>query len=433
MVANVFLRKVAKLMNPHLSKVIGSTRPPAIDWRLDPLPRPPVLPFDASAPLVAVQKAEMMDLRRPYRILCLDGGGIRGVLTTVLMKRIVMHHPKLLDEVDFICGTSAGGLLSLLLSAGYQPAECHDIYKFAAPHIFGHNPWRVINPLRAKYSDKAKQELMQHYFGERCIGHLKKTCAVVAFRLDGRKSSTHSFFNKEGWRPSVFSNMPRAEGLVEPDLDLKVWDAAMRTSAAPTFFPVFNGYTDGGIVANNPSIVAVSKAMAHYSHVNPKRIALLSIGAGNFPRHTNIFSNVSSSKIPLVIDGQASDDAGPLKHADWGIRQWVPFLLDLLLDGDSITTEMVMHYLLAGTKMYHRVDPMLPRQIALDDVTAMQELEDFAWSVDLTSTLKFVDSNFSYDEKQFDNEVHNSLDNATPYHDAWHNSVQVQNKLDINQ
>lgn len=138
------------------------------------------------------------------------------------MKRIVMHHPKLLDEVDFICGTSAGGLLSLMLSAGYQPAECHDIYKFAAPHIFGHNPWRVINPMRAKYSDKAKQELMQHYFGDRCIGHLKKTCAVVAFRLDGRKSSTHSFFNKEGWRPSVFSNMPRAEGLVEPDLDLKV-------------------------------------------------------------------------------------------------------------------------------------------------------------------------------------------------------------------
>ena len=75
--------------------------------------------------------------------------------------------------------------------------------------------------------------------------------------------------------------MPRAEGLVEPDSDLKVWDAAMRTSAAPTFFPVYRGYTDGGIVANNPSIIAVSKAMAHNHQVTPRNVVLLSIG-GSF-------------------------------------------------------------------------------------------------------------------------------------------------------
>jgi hypothetical protein len=49
-----------------------------------------------------------------------------------------------------------------------------------------------------------------------------RNTAVVAFRLDGRKSRTHSFFNKEGWRPAVFTNMPRAAGMVEPDLELKV-------------------------------------------------------------------------------------------------------------------------------------------------------------------------------------------------------------------
>eukprot|EP01036_Dinobryon_divergens_P027880 gene27880-36734_t len=279
---NKLLAKLAKLTNPHLSKVIGSSRPIAVDWKTQ-LPRPAHKIFTEHAAdyIHKLQdeknNAQSFDLRRPYRILCLDGGGVRGILTIALLNRICEAHPTFLDNVDFICGTSAGGILSLLLSAGYSSKECEDIYSYAAPHIFGHNPWRSINPFRAKYSDKSKQELMEHYFGNRTMADLTKTCAVVAFRLDGRKSRTHSFFNKEGWRPAVFSNMSRSAGFVEPDLDLKVWDAAMRTSAAPTFFPVFRGYTDGGIVANNPSIIAVSKAMAHNPNVTPRNVVVLSL------------------------------------------------------------------------------------------------------------------------------------------------------------
>ena len=40
---------------------------------------------------------------------------------------------------------------------------------------------------------------------------LKKNAAVVSFRLDGHKSTTNSFFKKEGWRPAVFSNLPEVE------------------------------------------------------------------------------------------------------------------------------------------------------------------------------------------------------------------------------
>ncbi len=50
------------------------------------------------------------------------------------------------------------------------------------------------------------------------------------------------------------------------------------------------------------------------------------------------------------------DSTSGLHHADWGIRQWVPFLVDLLLDGDSITTEMVMSYLLGEV-------PILPAMV----------------------------------------------------------------------
>ena len=74
------------------------------------------------------------------------------------------------------------------------------------------------------------------------------------------------------------------------------------------------------------------------------------------------------------------------------------WFIDLLLDGDAVTTEMVMNFLLAGNKMYHRIDPRLPKVFPLDDVTLLQELQDFAWSVDLTETFKYVDHHFFYDD-----------------------------------
>jgi hypothetical protein len=51
------------------------------------------------------------------------------------------------------------------------------------------------------------------------------------------------------------------------------------------------------------------------------------------------------------------EQSSPLWRADWGIKQWIPYLLDIILDGDSVTTEMVVHYLLAANGLYHRIDP----------------------------------------------------------------------------
>ena len=57
-----------------------------------------------------------------------------------------------MKSVDLIAGTSAGGILALMLASGYTPQECEDLYSFAAPHIFTHNPYRFINPTKARYS-----------------------------------------------------------------------------------------------------------------------------------------------------------------------------------------------------------------------------------------------------------------------------------------
>lgn len=64
---------------------------------------------------------------------------------------------------------------------------------------------------------------------------------------------------------------------------------------------------------------------------------------------------------------------------------------------------------------------MLPKQIALDDVNAMKSMQEFAETIDLTETLKFVDDNFSYDSFSSDSDAgsYNAIDSSSDYHSAW--------------
>jgi hypothetical protein len=135
------LAVLTRIFQPHLSKMIGANRPIALaDWSKDPKRKPQNLLFHESLRGISPgiggsnhgEKGwnDMTnDMRRPYRILCLDGGGVRGALTVALLSRILKHDPSFLDQVDMVAGTSAGGILSLLISAGYKPEEVEDIYR----------------------------------------------------------------------------------------------------------------------------------------------------------------------------------------------------------------------------------------------------------------------------------------------------------------
>ena len=74
-----------------------------------------------------------------YRILSLDGGGIRGVLTARLLERLAAAHPEFLPSVDLFAGTSTGALLAVALAKGRTPAELVQLYRKNGPRIFGHN------------------------------------------------------------------------------------------------------------------------------------------------------------------------------------------------------------------------------------------------------------------------------------------------------
>lgn len=167
------------------------------------------------------------------------------------------------------------------------------------------------------------------------------------------------------WRPALFTNIPRGVGSIEPDLDLKVLDAAMRSTAAPTYFPSVQGFVDGGVFCNNPSMVALSRALHSFGDtLSLDDMAVLSLGTGA----TN-----------LTIPG---------KDLDWGILQWAPWLLSLLFESQQATVDLILDQVLADR--YCRLNEPLPTTINLDDTSCIDEMIALADAVDISQAVAFA-------------------------------------------
>jgi len=317
-----------------------------------------------------------------FRILALDGGGVRGVFSAALLARLCAIHPQLLDEVDVICGTSTGGLIALLLGLGYTAEEVTCIYQYHLPTIFSTNPARRYSPFCSSYRKENLSKVIEIYCEDKCFRDLQRHLVITSFMVDSSKSSPppqlnnhldpaieHAWGSSDGsWHPAVFSNIPQTvKGTRAPDLDLPVLQAGLRTTAAPTLFPLHDGYTDGAVYANNPSLVGLAKIKAHFPRIKSRDFRILSVGTGRFPYRAEVPG-----------DG----------NADWGIRQWAPHLLDMLNDASSVNVDMNMRLILGQN--YHRLDPRLPWRISIDNLDAIEELVLLARQADLTGVSDFI-------------------------------------------
>jgi uncharacterized protein len=301
----------------------------------------------------------------PYRILSLDGGGIRGVLTASLLERIEDKQPGFLSMVDLFAGTSTGGILALGLAGGMSAAEVRDLYVKLGNVVFADSLFDNIKDLGnlrgAQYSTGPLKKELKKIFGDQLLSDLPKNVVISSFELDNLSEIP----GKRHWKPKFFHNFPGEDS----DGHESVVDVALRTSAAPTYFPGYQRYIDGGVVANNPSLCALAQAL-NETGGNQKisNIRMLAVGTGYSPN---------------FIDQQ---------DCDWGLLQWAPHLVSIMMEG-AVGLAHYQSMQLLGSR-YYRVNPRLPVKIALDGTKQVDLMRGLAAQFDLEEAGVWMKKNF---------------------------------------
>lgn len=288
----------------------------------------------------------MSDLK--YRVLSLDGGGMRGLVTTVLLQKLT-EQPDLrnfLDSVDLIAGTSTGGLIALGLAKGLSLEAIKRVYVEEGPEIFPKSQWDRMLPslpvggwtenldrIRSAEYDTAPLDRTVHKMLEETkLTELTKSVLITSFDLCGIDK-----VGRQIWKPKLFHNLPG-----EDTDDIKAYKVALYTTAGPTVFPSVDGYIDGGVFGNNPSMCALAQTQDTRCYKSPP--ALHGAPAPGIPQV--VLLSVGTGLHLKYIVGTAND---------WGFWQWKRHLVDVFEEG----TVGIAHYQckqLLGDR-YHRLNP----------------------------------------------------------------------------
>ena len=282
-----------------------------------------------------------------FRILALDGGGIKGTFTASILAAWEEETGlRIVDHFDLIAGTSTGGILALGLGLGIPAAKLLKFYTEHGPQIFpntgGPRQLRLMlaHLWRPKYSQAPLREALSHEFQEKLLGD--STCRLLIPTYDAIRGRI--FFMKTAHHPRF-----------KYDYQAKAVEVALATSAAPTFFKPAefekhegNTYIDGGVSANCPALAAVLEAH-HFLNIPLPSIRVLSVG--------------TTHESPALLHRLNRT----LRWLPLGALRWAPHLLGVLFQA-QMETSLVAARLLAGQVL--RVDLETPEGAYKMDSTA---------------------------------------------------------------
>lgn len=219
--------------------------------------------------------------KKRFQILAFDGGGILGLFAACVLSSIEDDLGiEVTNHFDLLAGTSTGGIIALALANGMRPKDIVKFYMDYGKTIFkgGHILKQFYQP---KYSNKGLELALKTEFGDKCIADCQKRVLIPTYDIEQnhvivRKTRHHENFNR--------------------DHRVKLWQVAMETTAAPTYFPVFideHGckYIDGALAANNPSLLGIIEAYK-FLGVGLDEIHVLNISTmSDIPFYSNKLNN----------------------------------------------------------------------------------------------------------------------------------------------
>jgi patatin-like phospholipase/acyl hydrolase len=223
---------------------------------------------------------------RDFRILALDGGGIRGIFEAAFLAALERTCPNgttIGEYFDLIAGTSTGGIIALGLGAGKPASEILDLYlrrgceifpPYSGTRIGRSKRWfrdNIIGISTYRYDARALRQVVSEFLGDRLFGDSRFRLLIPSF---------------EGRFSEVFVFKTRHHRDYESDWKETMLDVALATSAAPVIFRAHEkgGYrfVDGGVWANNPVMLAVVEALSVFN-VQREQIKVLTLGSGDTP------------------------------------------------------------------------------------------------------------------------------------------------------
>lgn len=343
------------------------------------------------------------------RVLCLDGGGIRGIVELEVLRAI---EQALGGEIpiqaffDLIVGTSTGGIIALALGVQQWPVDrCISMFTSLCNHAY--TPRVKGMPILdlaatishgSKYKTKAFHEALKDAFGEQDVlfggrSRTKSTCqtrvAVTSTTSTGSKAIVlANYRRKEDSAPEYDFERPH-----QPELEMRVWEAAAATSSAPTYFKPFvnpltrRTYLDGALHNNNPARVANRERKLIWPEAfDTDPDILLSLGTGQ--NRISILPKLSAKTTDrkTLQSSLRRSDSDDLKGFRRYLRSWTVLYnrVDDILNAEMAWAAFRADVISAdvpyrNTRRYIRFNPDLNRTApSMDDKDELQSLQ---WTV----------------------------------------------------
>jgi len=280
---------------------------------------------------------------KPFKILSIDGGGIRGVYPAHILRCIEERHQiNLFDTFDMIAGTSTGSIIAAGVATGVPAADIVAMYKEYGAGIFRKKrfilPGKSVQPMfDSIYDAQYLEDVLTEVFQDKRLGDIKKPLLLPSTDIgNGCVHVLKSGYSKEFTR----------------DNKVLVKDAVLASCSAPTYFDPhrLDEYllADGGLWANNPSLAAVIDAQG----IAQDDIQILTIGTG----HSKTMYGTNASRKWGLING-------------WKHKEFISFIL-------SLQSQSALNYLnlMLRPGQIKRVDFESDLPLPLDDVSMLDDL-----------------------------------------------------------